>query len=388
MRKTKQELNELCSKLGVNRLYSWSKVHSYQISPYEYLLQYILHKKEDNIASIYASSGGFCHDILEKYYKGELKYEELINEFEDAIVTLEVSDLKFDRSDEEKNAKIKEKYFANLRHFFMTHDKIETKVILEQFVTIKVGKYYLQGYIDLVKRDDDGNYIIQDWKSSSIYTGKKAIEEAGQLILYAESLRQLGIPIDKIKICWDFLKYVSVTTHLKKKDENGNYTESVRQIERCKIGENLQTNAKMWLKEFGYSDDLDFYLNSLNTTNNIECLPKEVQEMYTIKDCYVFVDLTEELINNTLKEVENTISEIEEKEAEYDVSKDEKLFWDLPENVEKQSYYFANLCGYSANLHKPYAQYLDKRNAEKDGNNLFGGVGKDTEDDLAWLNSL
>lgn len=389
MRKTKQELNELCAKLKINTLYSWSRVNKYRTSPYEYFLSYVANPrpKPDREDSIYGSSGGFCHDILERYYKKEIEYNDMINEFEDAITTLEVADLKFDRSNEEKNNNIKQKYFENLRHFFNNHISIKTKVDLERFVTIKVGKYYLQGYIDLTKRDADGNFVIQDWKTSSIYKGDKAIKEAGQLILYSEALRQLGVPLEKIKICWDFLKYASVTT------QQANGKENIRQIERCKIGESLKTNAKMWLKKCGYEDELDYYLNLLTETNNIECLPKEVKEKYEIKDCYVFVDLTEDLLKDFLSELEKTIDDMVAKEEEYKTKKDEKLFWDDEESVEKQSYYFANLCSYSANLHKPYAEYLNKlKTKEEVKNNIFGGVGDglvdETDEDLAWLNNL
>lgn len=387
MRKTSKELNELCAKLNVDRLNSWSRVNKYNISQYEYFLSYILHIKEDRNTSIYGASGGFAHEILEKYYKKEIKYEDMQSEFEDALTTLEIAELKFDRSNEEKNENIKQKYIENLRHFFKNHVAIKCKVDLERFILIKVGKYYFQGYIDLTKKDDDGNFIIQDWKTSSIYKGEKAVKEAGQLILYAEGLRQLGIPIEKIKICWNFLKYCSIETLL------ANGKTNIREIERCKIGESLKSNVKMWLKKCGYEDEIDYYINLLIETNNIECLPKEVREKYNINDCYVFINLTEEILNNFLDKVEKTLDEITDKEEKYNKTKDNKLFWDSEENVEKQSYYFANLSGYSPNLNKPYAEYLDKlKQKEESKNNVFAGVGNelndDTDDDLAWLKNL
>ena len=389
MRKTKQELNELCTNFNVDRLWSWSRVNTYKTSKYEYLLSYILHMKPDRETSIYGAAGGSCHNILEKLYNKEIKYNDMINEFEEALVMLEIADLKFDRSNDEKNETIKQKYVENLRHFFKNHIQLEQKIITEQFITIKVGKYYLQGYIDACFKDNKDSYTILDFKTSSIYKGDKAIKEAGQLILYSEALRQLGVPLEKIKICWDFLKYASVTT------QQANGKENIRQIERYKIGESLKTNAKMWLKKCGYEDELDYYLNLLADTNNIECLPNEVKEKYEIKDCYVYVDLTEDLVNDFLSGLEETIDDMVAKEEEYKTNKDENLFWDNEESVEKQSYYFANLCAYSANLHKPYAEYLDKiKKKQQENNDVFGGVGNgltnETDDDLdlEWLNSL
>lgn len=82
-----------------------------------------------------------------------------------------------------------------------------------------------------------------DWKTSSIYKGKKAENECGQLVVYAIGLNQQGVPMDKIRICWNFLKYVSIQY------EQANGAVKTREVERCKIGESLQTNAKMWLKK-------------------------------------------------------------------------------------------------------------------------------------------
>jgi hypothetical protein len=390
VRKTYEELNSIKEKYGVDTLYSWSRYHKYKTSPYEYFLSYVVYPKvkPDRDDSIYGASGGFAHDILERFYKKEITYDELAAEFDDAATTLEVADLKFDRINEEKNATIKEKYMANLKHFFKNHKPITAKVDLERFIIIKVGKYVFQGYIDLTKKDEKGNFIIQDWKSSSIYKGEKAIGEAGQLILYAEGLRQLGVPLDKIKICWNFLKYVNVTTELKNGKNN------IRQMERSLIGDSLKSNAKTWLKHFGYNDDeINDYIESLIMSNDIKCLPKEVQEKYMIDDCYVFVDLTQHMIDGLKENIIETLDEICDKEKQYETTKDETLFFDTDESVDKQSYYFANLCGYSANLHKPYKMYLERLDAKKNGTDMFNGVGselnnEDGDDDLVWLNSL
>lgn len=385
-RKTQQELNDICIKYNVDRLWSWSRYNKYKISKYEYYLTYLTNLIPDRETSIYGASGGFAHDILEKFYSKEIEFGEMINEFEDALTTLEIAELKFDRSNEEKNEKIKVKYIENLRHFFKYHIPIKTKVILERFILIKVGGYIFQGYIDLLRKDDDGNFVIQDWKTSSIYKGEKAIKEAGQLILYAEGLRQLNIPLEKIKICWNFMKYCNVTTHL----ANGKI--NVRQIERSKIGESLKTNCKIWLKKLGYENDIDYYINLLVETNNIEVLPIEVQKKYYIDDCYVYIDLTQDMIDELKQDIIETIEEILEKEEKYKTIKDDSIFFDSDESVEKQSYYFANLCGWSANLHKPYKKYLDKLEDKKNCNDVFSGIGSDldnnNDDDLAWLNEL
>lgn len=400
-RLTSEELQTLMKNEGVSRIWSWSKWNCFHTSPYEYFLKYILHKKEDRTDCIYTTTGGIAHDIMERRYTGKLPYEQMIDDFEDGWVTaFNIAEMKFDRNSPEKNDKISQKYYENLKHFFMNHTPLKYKPVIEQFVKAKIGDNLFQGYIDVCFKDDEGNFNILDWKTSSIYKGKKAENECGQLVVYAIGLNQQGVPMDKIHICWNFLKYVSIQY------EQANGAVKTREVERCKIGESLQTNAKMWLKKLGYTDQVDDYLKLLLDTNDIECLPKEVQEKYIISDCYVYVPLTDELINRWKETIISTINDIELREKDYEETHSDKAFWDTDESVETQSYYFSTLCGYSPNLHLPYKAYLERTEKAKDGD-VFSGVGsstvesspvtqtnkvihhKDTENvDLSWLDNI
>lgn len=385
-RKTGEELNAIQKKYKVDRLWSWSRFNSYHNSRYEYFLKYIRHIDEDRQDCIYTVTGGMAHDIMEKLYSKEIKYEQMAECFEDAWITANIAELKFDRNDEEKNKKISQKYYECLKHFFLHHTVIPYKVDIERFVVILIGKYVFQGYIDICFKDKDGCFNIMDWKTSSIYKGAKAINESGQLTVYAMALHQLGIPYEKIKICWNFLKYVSVQCE----QANGKWT--TREIERNQIGDKLQTSAKMWLKKLGYEGELLEYLSLLHTTNSIECLPKDVQGKYIVSDCIVYVDLTNDLIKNWEDKIIETIEEIEEKEKLYANSNDdESIFFESQDEVKAQSYYFSTLCAYSPNLHKPYQQYLNAiQKIKEEKNSLYSGVGSeaDVNDDLSWLDQL
>ena len=391
-RLTSEQLQALMKKEGVDRIWSWSKINCFHTSPYEYYLKYIKKAKEDRANSIYVTTGGIAHDILEKLYTNEITYGQMAELFEDGwMVAAEIADLKFDRSDEERNAQIKDKYYEDLNHFFSNHTKLENKPIIEQFVKVKIGDNLFQGYIDIAFKDDEGCITIQDWKTSSIYKGAKAENESGQLVLYAIALNQQGVPMDKIKIRWNFLKYVSIQYQQKNKEIK------TREVERCKIGESLQSNAKTWLKHFGYEPDE--YLKEMLDTNSIACLPEEVREKYVISDCYVYVDLTEELINKWTEHVLTIIKDIELREADYAETHSDACFWDTDENIKAQSYYMANLMSYSQNLHKPYAEYLRKLEQSKNDSDIFGGLfGNDEkhiisndikiDNSLDWLNNI
>lgn len=394
-RLTSEQLQALMKKENCNRIWSWSKINCFHTSSYEYYLRYIKRAKEDRANSIYTTTGGLAHNILEKFYTDEISYEKMIDEFEDGwIVAVDIADLKFDRADEERNTKIKDKYYENLIHFFRKHTVLKNKPIIEQFVKVKIGDNLFQGYIDCTFKDDEECINIVDFKTSSIYKGTKAENESGQLVLYAIGLIQQGIPMDKIKICWNFLKYVTIQYQQK------NGTIKTREVERYKIGESLQSNAKTWLKHFGYEPDE--YLKEMLDTNGIDCLPEEVKEKYIISDCYVYVDLTNELINKWTDHVITTIKDIELREKDYTETHSDACFWDTDESVKTQSYYFANLCSYSRNLHKPYDEYCKRLEAIQNSGDMFSGLlgnsvttkssnvidNKDSELDLSWLENI
>lgn len=390
-RLTGEQLEALMQKEGVDRIWSWSKINCFHTSPYEYYLKYIIKAKEDRADSIYTTTGGLAHNILEKLYTNEISHDKMLDEFEDGwIVAVDIADLKFDRADEDRNEKIKDKYYENLVHFFKNHTRLKYKPIIEQFVKVKVDGNLFQGYIDCAFKDEEDVIHIVDFKTSSIYKGAKAENECGQLVLYAIGLNQQGIPFDKIKICWNFLKYVTIQY------EQKNGAVKTKESERCKIGESLQANAKTWLKNFGYEPD--DYLKELLDTNSIDCLPEEVREKYVITDCYVYVDLVEKLINKWMEHASTVIKDIELREKDYEETHSDACFWDTDESVKEQSYYFANLCSYSRNLHKPYDEYCKKLESSQNVNDAFGGLLGDTvstssnvinvDTSLDWLNNI
>lgn len=388
-RKTGKELTEICNKLHTNILWSWSRYHCYKQDRWEYFLKYILHEKEDRTNSIYCVSGGNVHDIIEQLYTGKIKYEDMPELYEDSLFAMNCAELKYNRSDSDKNDAIANKYENCIRHFFKNHNLIEFPHKVEHFITIKISDdIYMQGYIDMLYiepyTDINGKkrkrVHIVDWKTSTRYQGAKIDAECGQLVIYAEGIRQaLDIPLEDIVCEWNFLKYVTVTI------EQKNGKKKDRYIERNVIGEKLVNTAKMWLKEFGYEDDLEKYIDEMTLNNNIDCLPEEVKDKFEIHDCYVQVPLTTEKIDNLKKDIIDTVSEINSKSKEYKGTGDENIFWQ--EVTDADEFRLATLSGYSRKLHKPYDQYLKnkelflKDNSEEETDN-------EEDDLLAFVNSL
>lgn len=388
MRLNSKEIEKIKFRFDVDELWSYSRIEKYKTSHYEYFLRYIKHEKPNGeIDSAYAPLGGVTHDILEKLYTGQIDYKDMFDEFNDMwTMNISVMDFKFNRSESEKNDSIKIKYYNNLEHFFKHHDMILYKVMNEKFVTTvisKADKIVFQGYIDAIYKDDNGNYNIIDWKTSTKYSGSSIKDHAAQLILYAAALHQMGIPFDKIKVGWNFIKYVNVNCL----QINGKWKVSV--IERCQIGEKLQNKVKTWLKKLGYDQEsTDKYLEQMIVDNDIKCLPDDVREKFDISDCYVYLDDDLEQSFNFLRdEIIDIIHEIRHKEEEYRKSKDDHVWYDDDESLKKQSYYFTNLSEYSINQLKPYKEYLERHEQEKSDPFQMASSSK-SSDDFSWLNDI
>ncbi len=399
MRMSFQALNKIKEKYGVDVLWSFSRFDSYRNSHYEYFLKYILKAKPlGQKDSAYAPIGGAVHDIIEKFYNNEIKYEDMINEFEDIwTINIDTLGFEFNKGDKDRNSSIGNKYYKDLQHFFthyqpITHyPPIVSNVQCEQFLLIHITPNIIfQGYADAIYKDKEGYYVIEDYKTSTMYSGKSIDEHAAQLILYAVGLFQKGIPLEKIKVCWNFLKYVSVDFQ----QVNGKVVTS--NIERCTLGEKLQKKAKVWLKKLGYENQSDELLTEMIETNSIDCLPDDVREKFTIRDCRVFIDDLYEKYDALNEEIINTITEINDKTDSYNKTHDDKLFWDDEDTCKRQSYYFANLSDYSIEQLKPYKEYLERLEQEKNDplgmmsylNSSSGKAEEVTEEDFSWLDEL
>lgn len=378
MRKTLEELNEIKKQYNVDTLWSWSRYNTYKSDHYAYFLKYIQHIPEDRQNSIYAVSGGYAHDILEKYYNGSIKQDQMLEEYEDSLFTMNLAELKYDRSDEDKNEAIALKYENCMKHFFKYHYKPkDLAMVLESFCLIKItDDIIFNGYIDNcgVYKDENGEkrIVITDYKTSTIYKGEKLEKESGQLYLYAEGIRQkTKLPLDHITIRYLFMKYVNVSCL----QANGKWKE--RQIERNQIGVKLISSIKMWLTKLGYNHD--DYVEDVILNNSLNNLPDDVKEKFIITDCYVELPLNEEIIDDLKQDIIETITEINQKTNEYNQTKNEKLFWF--EVTEKDEYFLAVLSGYSRKLHKPYDEYLTEKE-------MFNTEQKQEDDDSDFLDFL
>ena len=117
-------------------------------------------------------------------------------------------------------------------------------------------------------------------------------------------------------------------------------------------------------------------------------------------DCHVDIGFNEKLVQKWTDHITTTLEDIKLREKDYEETKSVQCFFDDEEDVKAQSYYFANLCSYSASKHLPYKAYLEKFEAAQKGEDMFAGVGsnmstssnvinnKNDEVDLSWLDNI
>lgn len=385
MRKEYTEIAELAKQNNCDQVFSWSKYKTYLDDTYTYYLRYIAKIPPDRFDGIYAKSGSDIHECIEAFYNGELDHQGMLDRYEDLLFENTMNGLKYDRSDEEKNKSVGDKYENCIRHFLLNHNKIPHKIKLEEFIGSVIGDTYFQGYIDafhIEERDGKKKVVITDWKSSSLYKGDKYEHEKGQLLIYIEGMHQKGIPYDDIIARWNFLKYVNVTVI------QANGKTKVRQLERNNYVEKLSSSIKMWLKKLtALDEDTQATLLEESITNNsLEALPVCVQDMFTVDDCYVEIEFTEDDITELKNNIIETINEIKDKQKEYnalidtDKEQAERVWWQ--EVTDSHSFFMANLSDYSADIHKPYKEYLENRE-------MFLDKQDDTDDDdNEWLKDL
>jgi hypothetical protein len=360
---SKLTVQEIKEKYSVNHIWSWSRYKKSKEDLYEFYLQYIANIIPDLTPARYGEMGSGCHLIMEDLYNKRIKYDKMYDRFIDVIYDCDIKGLKYDRCDDEKNYKIKKKYEESLKHFFKHHNEIPHKVMSEQYILTFIGDYLFQGYIDAI-HNDNGNMVITDWKTSTIYKGKKLEKEKGQLLMYAMSFSKDGFPVDKIKLRWNFMKYTDVDTTLM------NGTKKTRTILRCELGKSLASNCKSWMKKLGYTEeDSERYIDKFIDKNDIQCLPQDLRDKYVCHDCYVYVETCEKELNEFHDQIVRSLDEVNKKIIKYDETLDDNIFWQ--DITDSHSYFMANLSPYSRKIHRPYDKYLRDLDDKKQEQSLL-----------------
>ena len=278
---------KLVEKYGEDfTIWSYSRLSTFKNCQHEYYLSRILKKESKD--SLYAILGKLSHDALEDFYNGKIKYDDMLTRFEHNFLDYEMSDLKFVK-DEAQNERMIKKYKDCMVHFFKNHHIVPFKVISEREVWIDLGIAAFIGYIDAIHYYEESNYVITDYKTSSMgaeYKGENLLHKQEQLLLYALALHQMGASLDKIKIRWNFLKYTNINynhminvTYLK----NGKHTTSC--VKKLELISKIAPQLKKDMLEHDPDADpkeVNAAIKQWKLDNDFSNLPQWLQDRYTL----------------------------------------------------------------------------------------------------------
>ncbi len=176
-----------------NMVWSYSRLNSFYDCPYSWLLNYIYGNKSEN--GFFGEYGGFCHEVLEKFAKGELSTFELSGYYEQHYKTNIVHD-----APPNAYVDLGEKYFNVGKEYFDNFQGFNDYKILEveKKVDFKIEGYKFTGFIDLLARNKQGQIEIIDHKSADIKprsNRKKETKGDAKLDDYLRQLYMYSIPI-------------------------------------------------------------------------------------------------------------------------------------------------------------------------------------------------
>lgn len=166
--------------------YSFSKLNAFHTCPYGWWERYVNHKP--GIGNAFSSFGTLVHSLMERYAKGEAEIWELpeLYEWEFAAAVPE-------EFPPNKYVVLRDTYYQQglrfLQHF-QGYDKYKILGVEKSF-TLPVKDWSFMGIIDLVFTDEQGRFVIRDYKSKAGFKNAREQKEyARQLYLYSLEVKQ------------------------------------------------------------------------------------------------------------------------------------------------------------------------------------------------------
>ncbi|MGL5647022.1 MAG: PD-(D/E)XK nuclease family protein [Clostridium sp.] len=271
------------------QLLSFSSCNEFRDCPFLWKLGKIDRLKGGD--NIYTKGGSLTHEMVENIYESNdiVDNNKLTKMFDEEMGNIFMEGYGF------ASEKIREGWMVNMRKYFENFQKNNQVIGCEVFCSFpfatldkKLVDLYFQGWIDCVLEDENGDIHIGDFKSSTKFSEADIKKSKGkQLVLYAIAYEYMYGKRPKT-IFFDFMKYAKLT------DEGKS-----RIVERR---------------------DVDSYTYD------------------TMEHAYVFVDLTDEIIDEAKQWLLQTY---------YDMQT-AKLNNDFPLGTDKQngrSFFCNTLCG-------------------------------------------
>lgn len=193
--------------------WSFSRLNSFDNCKYAWLLQYVEEPFADKLDSCYGQGGGFAHELLESYYKGEVGLWDLPLLFES-----EFADKVTEYFPTINGKNLRDDYYDKILDYFNNFEPLDEKYEIlgvEKKVKFEIEGYRFIGFIDLLLKNKETNeIIILDHKSASMKYKKnggftkasqlKFTEYKYQLYLYSVAIIEEYGKVDYLE--WNFFK--------------------------------------------------------------------------------------------------------------------------------------------------------------------------------------
>lgn len=362
-REKNEKLEELFAK-GVP-VYSYSKLDSFHSCKYNWYQSYILHERSKD--NIYSALGSVIHDSLENIYHNKETLQEAKNNFNRTVRECEGKGIKFP----ENPPTTKINYIKNMNHFFENYKIMDTKMITEQFVLLKIPRFesakedkdfiWIQMYIDSIipvfKNEEFVSVIVNDWKTSSKFDKEKLKKASKQLMVYKIGVEQsTGVEVSSLG--WTMLKYCyccyrtkgskKIPSEIKKSMQERK--DSIKWFSKKIIGD--------LIKEGMDTIEAELLMGKAINQNTMTVLPQEIQYKYWIEDCFLEFEFNDELLEECKEWIINTVTEIE--------SLEHKIENYPPVAIgDKTQYFCFNLCGRPNCIHLMKYKSENKDNFKK-----------------------
>ena len=203
-------------------VWSYSRLKKFEDCRYSWWLKYI--EGYSGKERFFSQYGTFMHDILAKYYNGEMNKDELPAYY--------LSKFSLNVTEKAPNTKVFKSYFSSGLDFLKNIEKIELeKTEVEKEVRFDVDGKNFVGYIDLYGYDKEGGMWIIDHKSralkpysnrrSKTLSDKELDEYYKQLYLYAKGARTSlgGLPSYLVFDCFRNQCLIKEQFHSEKLEE-------------------------------------------------------------------------------------------------------------------------------------------------------------------------
>lgn len=362
----KREIDERLKALfdAGHKVYSISKCNTIDECLYEAYNAYVLHNRGSN--GVYSILGSKVHDRLESIMNGESTPEDLPATLKEELNDLEMLDISFPK-DRNGGDSIRDSWVADMTHFCNTFVPPEGKFDTEELFIYQLNDdRYVQGYIDLIRYNDDGTISIFDWKTSSQFSKDDLLHHGRQLVLYAIAKEAQGIKVRDV--AWYMLKYCEVSFMGKKRSNSKELSLITKVVNRGKLISELKSNIEYHLSAAGYDEvDIECMLNQAVKENSFDCLPNEIKSKYTVKPYIRQYEITDELKRECIQYINEMADKWESLDTSDSSNFPPKSFTKTTKQGKEveDCYFCAVLCNYR-NSCKHFKAYKESQNNETD----------------------